>query len=172
MEPLCGWYAAKQKWMILPDLNKDTLLFKSGKIIHLGPSGETQTLGLADPNRAFYQLNYTQIFSFLHNTMRRKKKQVFRVCGRRCGQTRFCERFSTVGFPPQATVPRTSGISLLRGMDRSSIFPNKYWKVFCIISACFFAVSTPSHLPSITLWKCWHRRWVHNSHGIYTVAVP
>ena len=45
--------------MILPDLNKDTLLFKSGKIIHLGPSGETQTLGLADPNRAFYQLNYT-----------------------------------------------------------------------------------------------------------------
>ena len=50
--------------MILPDLNKDTLLFKSGKIIHLGPSGETQTLGLADPNRAFYQLNYTRIFDF------------------------------------------------------------------------------------------------------------
>ena len=41
-----------------------TLLFKSGKIIHLGPSGETQTLGLADPNRAFYQLNYTRIFDF------------------------------------------------------------------------------------------------------------
>ena len=50
---------------------------------------------------------------FLHDTMRRRKKQVFRVCGRRCGQTRFCGRFSAGGFPPQATVPRTSGPSLL-----------------------------------------------------------
>ena len=51
---------------------------------------------------------------FLHDTMRRKKKQVFRVCGRRCGQARFCGSFSTGEFPPQATVPRTSGISLSR----------------------------------------------------------
>ena len=51
---------------------------------------------------------------FLHDTMRRKKKQVFRVCGRRCGQARFCGDFSTEEFPPQATVPRTSGISLSR----------------------------------------------------------
>lgn len=49
---------------------------------------------------------------FLHDTMRRKKKQVFRVCGRRCGQARFCGSFSTGEFPPQTTVPRTSGISL------------------------------------------------------------
>ena len=49
---------------------------------------------------------------FLHDTTQRKKKQVFRVCGRRCGQTRFCGRFSAGGFPPQATVPRTSGLSL------------------------------------------------------------
>ena len=49
---------------------------------------------------------------FLHDTMRRKKKQVFRVCGRRCGQTQFCRNFSTGGFPPQATVPRTSRLSL------------------------------------------------------------
>ena len=53
-------------------------------------------------------------FIFLHDTMRRKKKQVFRVCGRRCGQARFCGSFSTGEFPPQATVPRTSGISLSR----------------------------------------------------------
>ena len=50
---------------------------------------------------------------FLHNTMRRRKKQVFRVCGRRCGHARFCGSFSTGGFPPQATVQRTSGPSLL-----------------------------------------------------------
>ena len=49
---------------------------------------------------------------FLHDTMRRGKKQVFRVCGRLCGQTRFCGSFSTEGFPPQATVLRTSEISL------------------------------------------------------------
>ena len=53
-------------------------------------------------------------FIFLHDTMRRKKKQVFRVCGRRCGQARFCGSFSSGEFPPQATVPRTSGISLSR----------------------------------------------------------
>ena len=49
---------------------------------------------------------------FLHDTMRRGKKQVFRVCGRRCGQARFFGSFPTGEFPPQATVPRTSGISL------------------------------------------------------------
>ena len=49
---------------------------------------------------------------FLHDTMQRRKKQVFRVCGRRCGQARFCGNFSTGEFSPQATVPRTSGISL------------------------------------------------------------
>ena len=49
---------------------------------------------------------------FLHDTMRRRKKQVFRVCGRRCGQARFFGSFSTGEFPPQATVPRASGLSL------------------------------------------------------------
>ena len=53
-------------------------------------------------------------FIFLHDTMQRRKKQVFRVCGRRCGQARFCGSFSSGEFPPQATVPRTSGISLSR----------------------------------------------------------
>ena len=49
---------------------------------------------------------------FLHDTMRRRKKQVFRVCGRRCGQARFFGSFSTGEFPPQVTVPRASGLSL------------------------------------------------------------
>ena len=65
------------------------------------------------PNHVRYQLRYTRIFDFLHDTMRRKKKQVFRVCGQCCGQARFCRNFSTGKFPPQATVPRTSGLSLL-----------------------------------------------------------
>ena len=51
---------------------------------------------------------------FLHDTTRGRKKQVSRVCGRRCGQARFFGSFSTREFPPQATVPRTSGISLSR----------------------------------------------------------
>ena len=50
---------------------------------------------------------------FLHDTMRRRKKQVFRVCGRCCGQARFFGSFSTGEFPPQSTVPRTSGVPLL-----------------------------------------------------------
>ena len=50
---------------------------------------------------------------FLHDTMRRRKKQVFRVCGQRCGQAQFCGSFSTGEFPPQATVQRTSGVPLL-----------------------------------------------------------
>ena len=45
--------------------------------------------------------------------MQRRKKQIFRVCGQRCGQAWFCGRFFTGGFPPQATVPRTSRLSLL-----------------------------------------------------------
>ena len=49
---------------------------------------------------------------FLHDTMRRRKKQVFRVCGQRCGQARFFRSFPTGESPPQATVPKVSGISL------------------------------------------------------------
>ena len=49
---------------------------------------------------------------FLHDTTRGRKKQVSRVCGRRCGQARFFGSFSTGEFPPQSTVPRTSGSSL------------------------------------------------------------
>ena len=51
---------------------------------------------------------------FLHDTMRRGKKQVFRVCGRYCGQARFFGNFSTGEFPPQATIPKAFGISLSR----------------------------------------------------------
>ena len=58
-----------------------------------GPSGETQTLGLVVTNHAFYQLNYTRIFTFLHDTTARGKNKVFSVCGHLCGQRRFCAAF-------------------------------------------------------------------------------
>ena len=78
---------------------------------------------------------------FLHDTMRRKKKQVFRVCGRRCGQARFCGSFSTGEFPPQATVPRTSGVPLLgewighlsSQTTRATNCANPGYSVFCMI---------------------------------------
>lgn len=62
-----------------------------------GPSGETQTLGLVVPNHAFYQLNYTRIFTFLHDTTARGKNKVFSVCGHLCGQSCFCAAFSIWG---------------------------------------------------------------------------
>ena len=58
-----------------------------------GPSGEAQTLGLAVPNRAFYQLNYTRIFSFCYYTTLGAKIKDFPVCGQSCGQSRFSARF-------------------------------------------------------------------------------
>ena len=78
---------------------------------------------------------------FLHDTMPRRKKQVFRVCGRRCGQARFCGSFSTGEFPPQATVPRTSGVPLLgewighlsSQTTRATNCANPGYSVFCMI---------------------------------------
>ena len=46
-----------------------------------GPSGAIRTLGPVNPNHVRYQLRYTRIFGFLHDTMQRKKKQAFRVYG-------------------------------------------------------------------------------------------
>ena len=62
-----------------------------------GPSGETQTLGLVVPNHAFYQLNYTRIFTFLHDTTARGKNKVFSVCGHLCGQSCFYAAFGNQG---------------------------------------------------------------------------
>lgn len=45
------------------------------------------------PNHAFYQLNYTRIFNFCHDTTARGKNKDFSVCGHSCGQSRFCAVF-------------------------------------------------------------------------------
>ena len=41
------------------------------------------------PNHAFYQLNYTRIFSFFHDTTANGKNKDFSVCGHSCGQSHF-----------------------------------------------------------------------------------
>lgn len=49
------------------------------------------------PNHAFYQLNYTRIFNFCHDTTANGKNKVFSVCGHSCGQSRFCAAFGNQG---------------------------------------------------------------------------
>ena len=51
----------------------------------------------AHPNHAFYQLNYTRIFNFCHDTTASDKNKVFSVCGHSCGQNRFCAVFCNRG---------------------------------------------------------------------------
>ena len=55
------------------------------------PAPDTTT---ALPNVAPYQLSYTRIFNFCHDTTASGKNKVFSVCGHSCGQNRFCAVFS------------------------------------------------------------------------------
>ena len=45
------------------------------------------------PNQARYQLRYTRIFTFLHDTTENGKNKDFSVCGHSCGQSCFCAIF-------------------------------------------------------------------------------
>ena len=58
------------------------------------PAPDTAT---ALPNQARYQLRYTRIFTFLHDTTENGKNKVFSVCGHSCGQSRFCAVFGNRG---------------------------------------------------------------------------
>ena len=58
--------------------------------VSLCPVPDTAT---ALPNVAPYQLSYTRIFSFCHDTTANGKNKVFSVCGHSCGQNRFCAAF-------------------------------------------------------------------------------
>ena len=49
------------------------------------------------PNVAPYQLSYTRIFNFCHDTTANGKNKVFSVCGHSCGQSRFCAVFGNQG---------------------------------------------------------------------------
>ena len=60
---------------------------------------------------------------FLHDTTQEKKKQVFRVCGRRCGQARFCGEIFRRGISAASYCPKDFRPFAFWGMDRSSILP-------------------------------------------------
>ena len=64
-------------------------------------------------------------FIFLHDTMRRRKKQVFRVCGWRCGQARFCGGIFRRGISAASYCPKDFRSSAFGGMDESSILPKQ-----------------------------------------------
>jgi hypothetical protein len=49
------------------------------------------------PNVAPYQLGYTRIFNFCHDTTANGKNKVFSVCGHSCGQSRFYTAFGNRG---------------------------------------------------------------------------
>ena len=49
------------------------------------------------PNQARYQLRYTRIFNFCHDTTAGEKIKDFSVCGHLCGQSRFCAVFGNRG---------------------------------------------------------------------------
>ena len=46
------------------------------------------------PNQARYQLRYTRIFNFCHDTTANGKNKDFSVCGHSCGQSHFYAAFS------------------------------------------------------------------------------
>ena len=62
-----------------------------------GPSGAIRTLGPVNPNHVRYQLRYTRIFNFCHDTTARGKNKDFSVCGHSCGQSRFYAIFGNRG---------------------------------------------------------------------------
>ena len=49
------------------------------------------------PNQARYQLRYTRIFNFCHDTTASGKNKDFSVCGHLCGQSRFYTAFGNRG---------------------------------------------------------------------------
>ena len=62
--------------------------------VSLCPVPDTAT---ALPNQARYQLRYTRIFNFCHDTTANGKNKVFSVCGHSCGQSHFYAVFCNRG---------------------------------------------------------------------------
>ena len=57
--------------------------------------------------------------------MRRRKKQVFRVCGQCCGQARFCGGIFRRGISAAGYCPKGFRAFTFGGMDRPSILPKQ-----------------------------------------------
>lgn len=77
------------------------------------------------PNRAFYQLNYTRIFSFCYYTTPQAKIKVFSDCGHLCGQSGFWPSFEANKNPTSARVARGSGLWLYPSWMKSTTHPKQ-----------------------------------------------
>ena len=81
------------------------------KTANSGPSSAARTHGLLVPNQARYQLRYTRIFNFCHDTTANGKNKVFSVCGHSCGQSRFVAVFCNRG---KSTTQVSQGFAAFR----------------------------------------------------------
>ena len=85
----------KERWSECRDSNPGPPAPKAGAL----PTAQHPVMKLGDPagrilpNQARYQLRYTRIFNFCHDTTVGEKIKDFSVCGHSCGQSRFCAVF-------------------------------------------------------------------------------
>ena len=77
------------------------------------------------PNQARYQLRYTRIFNFCHDTTASGKNKVFSVCGHSCGQSHFYAVSAIGGNPANAGVTRLCGLLSKPRMDRVYALPKQ-----------------------------------------------
>ena len=88
-----------ERWSECRDSNPGPPAPKAGAL----PTAQHPVMKLGDPagrilpNQARYQLRYTRIFNFCHDTTANGKNKVFSVCGHSCGQSRFCAAFGNQG---------------------------------------------------------------------------
>ena len=81
----------KERWSECRDSNPGPPAPKAGAL----PTAQHPVMKLDDPagrilpNQARYQLRYTRIFNFCHDTTARGKNKDFSVCGHLCGQSCF-----------------------------------------------------------------------------------
>ena len=89
-------YVVKAAFMPLSAIGENPVNAGAARLCSVSPCPIPDT-ATALPNQARYQLRYTRIFTFLHDTTARGKNKVFSVCGHSCGQRRFCAAFCNRG---------------------------------------------------------------------------
>ena len=98
------------------------------------------------PNQARYQLRYTRIFNFCHDTTASGKNKVFSVCGHSCGQNRFCAVFCNRGKSRKRRCRKalrrfaSSYPGYNHGTPKAGALPTALHPdiiVFCYLPACF-----------------------------------
>ena len=93
--------------------------------------------GLTLPNHVRYQLRYTRIFSFSAWYHAEKEKASFSCLWAALWSNSVLREFFNRGISAASYCPKDFRTLAFGGMDRSSILPNRYWKIFRIIFACF-----------------------------------